>query len=392
MKPFESFAGLSALYLLRADGRLGVLTGEGQFEEDRELSEAFRAHNAALLAQYAKQPGPPLRLGIVYRAAERRVWGHEVLLLEQEVVRELYRVSGPAGRELTAFQKKNREKSLYRGGELLIDFRPDAATTVPIYCPVLYARGLSLGRLAPALDMAPGLDDARGPALEVLNLLAPLPISRRDAPAIAKLVARVRDRLVRKEMRRASGLALLDRVSHGAESAEAGEFFDVDRRHERAVSLPSGLAPRHGGAEERVADVERWLERPHRPVDAALLRRFQQFRDLDDRRLALLADRSLVHTAPAGTRLLNHGMTDAWNLYLLEGTLSLEAADGQALLVEAGSERAASPVAFLKPRKYSVTSLSPVSFLWIPDRLLAEVLAPASAPTPSAPKGGGRAR
>lgn len=377
MHALAPFSGLASLYLLAPDGRLGIWGDDRRFHEDAELSRAFGEHNRALLAQYAASPGPPVRLGIVFRAVEPRVWGREVLLLEEAVVRELYRVSGPAGRELTAFQKKNREKSLYRGGELLIDFRPDAATVAPVYCPVLHARGLPLGRLAPALGLEPGPDEARGPALEVLNLLAPLPRSRRDSPAIAALMERVRERLVRKEMRRGSDFALLDRVAHGRPE-EGGEFFDVDRRDERAVTIPTGFGPRAANA-ERIEQVDRWLERPHRPVDASLLRRFVQFRDLDERRLALLAAQSLVHAAPAGTRLLNQGMTDRWNMYLLEGTLSLEAADGQTLLVEAGGERAASPVSFLKPRKYTVTSLTPVSFLWIPDALLAEVLEPVPA-------------
>lgn len=381
MKVLEHFANLSSLYLLTQDGRLGALTEDRRFREDVELSNAFGVHNREFLAQYPTQAGPPLRVGIVFRAAEPRPWGPEVLLLEEAVVRELYRVSGPAGSELTVFQKKNREKSLYRGGELLLDFRPDATITAPVYCPVLYSRGLSLGRLAPALGIEPRLDEARGPVLEVLNLLAPIPVSRRDTPAVATLVERVRRRLVRKEMRRTSDFSLLDRVEHGAVSVEEGaEYFDVDRRDERAVTVPTGF----GYAGDRIEQVDRWLERPHRPVDAALLRRFTQFRNLDDRGLALLAEQSLVHTAPAGTRLLNQGMTDSWNMYLLEGSLSLEAADGQTLLVEAGGERAASPVSFLKPRKYTVTALTPVSFLWIPDALLAEILRPVPArPVPS---------
>lgn len=385
MNVLEHFTGLSTLYLLTQDGRLGTVNPQRRFEEDDDLGRAFGAHNRELLAQYANQAGPPWRLGIVYRAAEARAWGNELMWLEEAMVRELYRVSGPAGSELTAFQKKNRETSLYRGGELLLDFRADATSTTPVYCPVLYNRGLPLGRLAPALGLAPGLEEARGPVLEVLNLLAPIPVSRRDVPAVAMLVDRVRRRLVRKEMRRTSGFSLLDRV-HAAPGDAGADFFDVDRRDDRAVTLPTGFG-QGGDAGERIEQVDRWLERPHRPVDAALLRRFVQFRDLDDRRLALLAQRSLVHTAPSGTRLLNQGMTDTWNMYLLEGSLSLEAADGQSLLVEAGGERAASPVSFLKPRKYTVTALTPVSFFWIPDALLADVLEPVKARTvPSALK------
>jgi hypothetical protein len=171
---------------------------------------------------------------------------------------------------------------------------------------------------------------------------------------------------------------------------EEGGFFDVDKRHERQETLDAAVGDRLRSAQElqqvdRFDQVEKWLERPHRPVDAALLRGYTQFRDLDTERLALIAEKALVYTAPSGVRLLNIGMKDAWNMYLLEGTVSLEAADGGTLLVTGGGEKAASPVSFLKPRKYTVTSVTSVSFLWIHDALLEAVLLPAAPSKRTAP-------
>ncbi len=69
-------------------------------------------------------------------------------------------------------------------------------------------------------------------------------------------------------------------------------------------------------------------------------------------------------------------MTDQWNMYLLEGTLMLTAEDGQAATVVGGSPQAAAPIAFLKPRKYKVASLTKVSFLWVHDLVLRTVRNP----------------
>src|SRR5204863_6856377 len=127
------------------------------------------------------------------------------------------------------------------------------------------------------------------------------------------------------------------------------EFFDADKRHDRQQTLLGGslhdrlVAADQAQAKERFDQIEQWLERPHRPVDPALLRTFTQFRDLDGNVLSILAEKALVHTAPSSSRLLNIDMKDAWNMYLLEGTVSLQAADGQTLFVTGGSDKAASP-------------------------------------------------
>jgi len=52
----------------------------------------------------------------------------------------------------------------------------------------------------------------------------------------------------------------------------------------------------------------------------------------------------------------------------------LTPADGATLRIDGGTDKAAYPVAFLKPRKYAIESLTPVSFLWVHDLLLEAVL------------------
>jgi hypothetical protein len=139
------------------------------------------------------------------------------------------------------------------------------------------------------------------------------------------------------------------------------------------VTLPS-VDARRLHESEYVEPIERWLKIPHQPVGMERLRAFAQFRGIDTARLAEFTARSLIYTAPAGIRLLDRGLRDAWNLYLLEGALMLTPEDGATLRVDGGTDKAAHPIAFLKPRKYTVETLTPVSFLWIHDLLLEAVL------------------
>jgi hypothetical protein len=122
--------------------------------------------------------------------------------------------------------------------------------------------------------------------------------------------------------------------------------------------------------------IECWLRIPHTPVKPERLREFVQFREMDEPTLNELAARSLLYSAPGGAHLLDNDVSDAWNLYLLDGSIMLTAADGVTLRVDGGSHQARYPISFLKPRKYRVDALSPINFLWIHDMLLAAVNAP----------------
>lgn len=390
MKATDTLSNIAGLYGLTPDGELGVYGPDKTLAVDVTMTQAFGPQIRQLLRSYLADPdGGVYRVGLVYRAPQPRLWHSDTLVLEESVIREVYPVGGPPAQELTAFQKKNREKSIYRGIELLIEYRYERLADSPVYCPLLYDRGTALDQYPARLSFA-AVPGVRTPVLEVLNLLAMIPMGRRNTPALLALMSNMHRYLVRKEARR-DGVFTLRQENYVAQSGDAGdavEFFDVDKRHERQQTLNADLlAQRLSGVDARLArerfdQVERWLERPHRAVDAGLLRSFVQFRDLDEARLAALAAKALVYTAPAGARLLDVGMKDAWNMYLLEGTVSLQAADGGALLVTGGTPKAASPISFLKPRKYNVTAVTPVSFLWIHDALLEAVLVP---PQPAAP-------
>lgn len=384
MNAIDTLTNAAGLYWLTRDGELGKYEGDKAFVCDHPLSQAFGPQIRRLLRSYLADPdGGTLRVGIVYHPRQERPWNSDTLVLEESVIRELYPLSGPPGQELTAFQKKNREKSIYRGIELLLEYRYEQLGDATVYCPLLYDRGTSLDQYGARFGLS-GFDGARIPVAELLNLAAVIPLGRRNTPELAALLGNMHRFPVRKDARRDEPFTIREERYVAPPGQASGEvkFFDVDRRHERQQTLSGGtLAHRLGAAVEaqradRFDQVEQWLERPNRPVDAALLRTFAQFHDLDGSRLAAFAEKALVYTAPGGVKLLDVGMRDPWSMYLLEGTVSLQAADGGSLFVTGGTDKATSPISFLKPRKYTVSAVTPVSFLWIHDALLQAVLVP----------------
>ena len=363
MQPTDILAGLPAgLYTLTASGELGTYDAQRQLHIDAPLSQAFAEHNRAFLRSYldGAQAGDQ-RIAILFAAHQPRAWGHLTLDLEDAVVRDLYPASGRIAGELTAFQQKSREMSVYRGMELLLDYRRSGAAEVPVYCPVLFNPHVTLGQRVSALGREPGEPERAIPVIDVLNLAATIPAAQRAAPALLALVEKLRQGVIRKDQRRDSLLSLRQAGPEPAETAVS-----------RAAAIPADERRLHEA--EPVESIERWLKVPHQAVSTERLRDFAQFRGLDATRLVALAARSLIYAAPTGTCLLGRGMRDNWNLYLLEGSLMLTPADGSTLRVDSGTDKAARPIGALKPRQYAIDTLTPATFLWVHDQLLKAVL------------------
>jgi len=358
----------SGFYALTRDGQLGVYDERKQFHLDAELTSAFREHSARLLEWYlADGDGERARAGFICPMRAPRAWGAVTMFLDEIVVRRLY-PGAAADVPLTVFQKKNQEKSIYRGMELLLEYR-SKESAVPLFCPVLFDRGRMLNQYLHCLGRVEEDGDADTPVIEVINLIADFSLSQRDISALCVLQEKLYASVIRKDKRHAAQFTLIDASVVREQRATVMDGYDADVRAEREVTLSADeLEKLH--VSRSFERVERCLEIPHRPVEPADLRRFLHFRELDGAFLNLMAAKTLIYTAPAGTPLLERGMTDHWNLYLLEGTLMLTAEDGQTSTVEGGTPKAAAPVAFLKPRKYLVTSLTKASFLWIPDVVL----------------------
>ena len=384
MNTIGTFPGLVGFFVLTSDGELGHYDKDRNFVRDAKLTKAFAEYNRQYLMAYLRNPDQGnFRLALIHRSQEEKPWGSYTLLLEKHIVRRLYPVAGMTMElDLTAFQKKNREKSIYRGMELFLDYKDTSTPELPVYCPVLYDRETSLSDYASNLDREVTPDDRDTPVVEVINMLAAIPASKRYGQEISVLKEKIYHGIVKKGMRKSSEFTLIEDIRRNARSAgeeSVDPYSDVDKRTERQVTLDS-MAGQGGSAASNPNDSAliskigaALLGRPE-PADPMILKNFSRFRDLAHDKLVELAARSFVYKVPPGTPLLERGTKDTWNFYLLDGTLQLVAADGMGKRIDGGTDTARNPISSLKPRMYTVTALTRVTFLWIDDRLVEQIV------------------
>jgi HD-like signal output (HDOD) protein len=106
--------------------------------------------------------------------------------------------------------------------------------------------------------------------------------------------------------------------------------------------------------------------------DIESLKRFIPLQSLSAEQLERLAGLTRIHQAPAGHLLIERGSDDNFSYFLLDGKLKLVAQDGKENLIGAGEPSSHSAIAQLRPRRYEVTSLTPIRFLRIENELLEE--------------------
>lgn len=383
MATIKSFTGLTGFYVLTSDGQLGVYDQDGKFVVDAKLTRAFADYNRRFLMSYLQNPEKgSFRLALIHRTQEKRPWGSETLLLEKNIVRRLYPMTGTTELDLTVFQKKNREKSIYRGMEIFLEYKDASTPDLPVYCPVLYDRGMTLDCYAANLDRPVTPADRETPVVEILNMLAGIPASRRYTPEIGILKEKIYQGIVKKGMRKSAEFTLIEDIRRNAVEAAAGlepgadPYADVDKRAERQVTLdskPGGRTAHHAGDNAFLGKISSSLVGRPEPADPEILKLFTRFRDLSHEILEALAEQCLVYKVPPGTQLLERGTNDTCNLYLVDGTVQLVAADDVPKNIEGGTPTARNPISCLKPRMYTVSALTRVAFLWIDDRLIEEI-------------------
>lgn len=84
----------------------------------------------------------------------------------------------------------------------------------------------------------------------------------------------------------------------------------------------------------------------------------------------LIARRQPVATRPAGTVLITHGSFEDYSIYLVEGTVRIEAYDGKGFEVAAGTREARFPISVLRPHAYTVTAVSDVSVILLSRQMI----------------------
>ncbi|MBI3569817.1 MAG: hypothetical protein HY082_01750 [Gammaproteobacteria bacterium] len=362
MKLLESLPDLAGLYVLNPKGELWFYDSNRQYCLDADLTNTLAAHIRDFLAFYLEHPDT-CRLASVSPNNEPKPWCGVTLLLEENVVRNLYPAGRGVAKGLTVFQKKNREKSIYRGMELLLRHRHANAADTPVYCPVLFDGGALLNDKVSSLVPLIVEDNSRLPTIEILDLSATVPLRKRDNPIWQTLNQKLQTSFIHEGQRTNTNFEIM-------ENFEWTDAFQekIDKLHHS----------------ERFELVEQWLETPSHPVTPERLSNFFHFRGMDPEKLALVVSKCLIYKAPAGVRLFDAGMWDSWNFYLLDGTVAL-AADGMAMaLVEGNTAKSTTPISFLKPRKYAVTTLTEVSFIWVHDLLLQAIMKDAAKLPPPA--------
>lgn len=104
------------------------------------------------------------------------------------------------------------------------------------------------------------------------------------------------------------------------------------------------------------------------------LRDFQPLGRLADDQLVLLANRAERRCYGPGQRVLERGIRDGMDFFLVSGQVELESGDGRKYRIDAETDKAANPIARLQPRMYTVTAVKSSEFLVIRQDMLTQLL------------------
>jgi hypothetical protein len=287
MNRFQSLSRLSGLCVINAQGEIAQFNTNRKLVRLSSLREALGPAGPQLLAAQLRDPiRAQHRIGLVYHAPTPKTWADETVLMVDAVLEKLYPTGATLMGKLTDFQKRNREKSLYRGFELLLEHTNPNAPGMRIFCPVIFSAGLNADAY-PEFAESGTPDQAKATAvLEVLNLISLLPPGAHHSAAVTGLAEAIHAGVVRKDLRRSSGLTLLEDFRRAPETAPAvvGGFYDTDQRAERQLTITDPLADvvrERSPAQSpgHIADnPDRWLNIPHDSITPPILRRFDRFR------------------------------------------------------------------------------------------------------------------
>lgn len=104
------------------------------------------------------------------------------------------------------------------------------------------------------------------------------------------------------------------------------------------------------------------------------LKDFQPLGRLTDDQLVLLASRAERKTHSPGQRVMERGVRDGMDYFLVAGAVELESLDGRKSVIEAETDKASNPIARLQPRMYDVTAVKPCEFLVVEQEILNQLL------------------
>lgn len=104
------------------------------------------------------------------------------------------------------------------------------------------------------------------------------------------------------------------------------------------------------------------------------LKQFQPLNRLTDEQLVLLSSRAERRSHAPGQRVVERGVRDGLDFFLLKGAVELESVDGRRSRIVAETDRAINAVARLQPRMYDVVAIEPCEFLVVEQDILNQLL------------------
>jgi len=107
------------------------------------------------------------------------------------------------------------------------------------------------------------------------------------------------------------------------------------------------------------------------------LRRLKDFNPLGrltDGQLVVLANRAERRAFKRGAKILERGVRDGLDYFLISGSVQLASHDGRHSEIQAGTDKAVNPIARLQPRMYDVKALEPCEFLVVEQETLNQLL------------------
>lgn len=108
------------------------------------------------------------------------------------------------------------------------------------------------------------------------------------------------------------------------------------------------------------------------PPDVTTLRRLRPLSQFTSEQLQSLANQLNVMTASKYEQLIERGCSEEFSLFILQGTITLSARDGQQSEQHFDDQQELNPVAQLRPSLYDVHAADHVRYLKIDTRLLTE--------------------
>lgn len=104
------------------------------------------------------------------------------------------------------------------------------------------------------------------------------------------------------------------------------------------------------------------------------LKQFQPLNRLTDDQLVLLSSRAERRSHAPGQRVVERGVRDGLDFFLLAGAVELESVDGRRSQIVAETDKAINAVARLQPRMYDVVAIEPCEFLVVEQDILNQLL------------------